>query len=225
MKLRLGLLFAIAIAMLLLAPAEAQDAAYVGSELCADCHEGYEEGLAMSPHGKQGFANLSTHGCESCHGPSEKHLEDPEAFQPRVIDLSKDEQSAMCQSCHAGESQFFWKGSMHDTRGLSCLDCHVDTLQRLDAPNEQQQRTSAVSDGTLSTGASPRREERSIDFIVANAADVVHMSVTEVSEQVGASEGSVVGLMPHPEHAVDPLAGGTDGRALFESVAACSAKQ
>jgi phosphoribosylformylglycinamidine synthase I len=30
--------------------------------------------------------------------------------------------------------------------------------------------------------------------------------------------GNVVGLMPHPEHAVDPLLGPTGGRALFESV-------
>ncbi len=35
---------------------------------------------------------------------------------------------------------------------------------------------------------------RIADFIMANAADVVHMSVTEVSERVEASEGSVVGL-------------------------------
>jgi phosphoribosylformylglycinamidine synthase len=35
------------------------------------------------------------------------------------------------------------------------------------------------------------------------------------------SEGrNVVGLMPHPEHAVDPvLAGGTDGRALLAGIA------
>jgi phosphoribosylformylglycinamidine synthase subunit PurQ / glutaminase len=30
--------------------------------------------------------------------------------------------------------------------------------------------------------------------------------------------GNVVGLMPHPEHAVDPLLGPAGGRALFESV-------
>src|SRR6266540_3741044 len=30
--------------------------------------------------------------------------------------------------------------------------------------------------------------------------------------------GNVVGLMPHPEHAVDPLLGPTGGRALFSSV-------
>ena len=31
--------------------------------------------------------------------------------------------------------------------------------------------------------------------------------------------GNVVGLMPHPEHAVDPLTGSADGGRLFESVA------
>jgi phosphoribosylformylglycinamidine synthase len=31
---------------------------------------------------------------------------------------------------------------------------------------------------------------------------------------------NVLGLMPHPENLVDPLVGGTDGRAMFESLAA-----
>ena len=36
--------------------------------------------------------------------------------------------------------------------------------------------------------------------------------------------GNVVGLMPHPEHAVDPLLGSTDGGALLRSfLAACAA--
>jgi phosphoribosylformylglycinamidine synthase I len=34
--------------------------------------------------------------------------------------------------------------------------------------------------------------------------------------------GNVVGLMPHPEHAVDPLLGPTGGRPLFESVLAAA---
>jgi phosphoribosylformylglycinamidine synthase subunit PurQ / glutaminase len=33
-------------------------------------------------------------------------------------------------------------------------------------------------------------------------------------------EGNVFGLMPHPEHAVDPLAGSTDGLRIFESMRA-----
>ena len=35
--------------------------------------------------------------------------------------------------------------------------------------------------------------------------------------------GNVVGLMPHPEHAVDPLTGSADGLALFEALAAVPA--
>jgi phosphoribosylformylglycinamidine synthase I len=34
--------------------------------------------------------------------------------------------------------------------------------------------------------------------------------------------GNVMGLMPHPEHAVDPLCGSTDGRLLFECMAAAA---
>ena len=36
--------------------------------------------------------------------------------------------------------------------------------------------------------------------------------------------GNVVGLMPHPEHAVDGLTGSTDGLRVFEAVAAAGAR-
>jgi phosphoribosylformylglycinamidine synthase len=32
----------------------------------------------------------------------------------------------------------------------------------------------------------------------------------------------VLGLMPHPENLIDDLVGGTDGRALFESLVAAA---
>jgi phosphoribosylformylglycinamidine synthase len=35
--------------------------------------------------------------------------------------------------------------------------------------------------------------------------------------------GNVLGLMPHPEHAVDPLTGSSDGLEVFEAVAAAGA--
>src|SRR5215207_4700595 len=40
---------------------------------------------------------------------------------------------------------------------------------------------------------------------------------------VSNAAGNVVGLMPHPEHAVDPLTGSTDGLRLFESAALVAA--
>ncbi len=42
-------------------------------------------------------------------------------------------------------------------------------------------------------------------------------SVADVAG-VANERGNVVGLMPHPEHAVDPLTGSADGLALFESI-------
>jgi DmsE family decaheme c-type cytochrome len=78
------------------------------------------------PHGKSAFARLSDQGCETCHGPGAAHAEDPDnpALHPRVDKLSTAEQSAVCQQCHDGAAQFFWKGSRHETRGLSCISCH-----------------------------------------------------------------------------------------------------
>ena len=40
---------------------------------------------------------------------------------------------------------------------------------------------------------------------------------------VSNAAGNVVGLMPHPEHAVDPLTGSADGLRLFESAALVAA--
>jgi len=99
---------------------------FVGSDLCVTCHTAESERLAGTPHGKGKFAALSAHGCETCHGPGSAHVEDPEnpALQPRIEKWSMREQSAVCQKCHTGGSQFFWHGGVHETRGLSCLSCH-----------------------------------------------------------------------------------------------------
>lgn len=97
---------------------------YVGGETCLECHEGYDQGLAATPHGKSGFSNLSMHGCETCHGPGSKHLDDPEVWPLRITDRAPTEQTAVCQQCHDGGEQFFWQGSTHQTRDLTCTDCH-----------------------------------------------------------------------------------------------------
>jgi phosphoribosylformylglycinamidine synthase subunit PurQ / glutaminase len=52
-----------------------------------------------------------------------------------------------------------------------------------------------------------------------------HNSNGSVRDIAGVSNeaGNVLGLMPHPEHAVDPLTGSTDGLRVFEAVAAAGA--
>ncbi|HSM19849.1 MAG TPA: phosphoribosylformylglycinamidine synthase subunit PurQ [Hyphomicrobiales bacterium] len=72
------------------------------------------------------------------------------------------------------------------------------TLKRLNEENRVLFRYCA-EDGTLSDAANPNG---SIDHI----AGIINEA------------GNVLGMMPHPEDLIDPLLGGTDGRALFESV-------
>ena len=46
--------------------------------------------------------------------------------------------------------------------------------------------------------------------------DTVNGSQRQIAGVLNAS-GNVLGMMPHPERAIEPDHGGTDGRALFES--------
>ena len=63
------------------------------------------------------------------------------------------------------------------------------------------------------------RELEEADQIVLRYAEDCNGSVGDVAG-VCNEAGNVVGLMPHPEHAVDALTGSTDGLRLFESALA-----
>lgn len=108
------------------AAAPAAPQGYAGSDVCITCHSDVGDHLATTPHGKEAFNRRASQGCETCHGPAAAHAEDPdnEALRPRFTKKSVRQQSETCQSCHAGRNQFFWHGGVHETRGLSCINCH-----------------------------------------------------------------------------------------------------
>jgi len=56
---------------------QAPAAGYVGSDTCVACHEDQQHGYDAGPHGKAANprAPAAQHGCESCHGPGEKHID------------------------------------------------------------------------------------------------------------------------------------------------------
>jgi len=121
------------------APAAAQSG-YVGESTCVTCHDqsykGTKHALAFNER-----TPAATHGCESCHGPGQKHAEsgDPDLIQ-RPSKMTPAAVSATCMNCHGRTaSHALWDGSQHDQRNISCVTCH--SVHASKGPSQLKART------------------------------------------------------------------------------------
>jgi len=106
---------------------------YLGEARCAQCHKLEQEHWAHTVHARvfrSGSRNaLAARGCEACHGPGARHLEDA-TDGSRIIAFTRrrgapvEVQNAQCLQCHQGRERMFWQGSIHETSRLGCSDCH-----------------------------------------------------------------------------------------------------
>ncbi|MFM9904314.1 MAG: DmsE family decaheme c-type cytochrome [Pyrinomonadaceae bacterium] len=103
---------------------------YVGSDSCKDCHEAQFKNFADTKHSKlkdvAGWKD-KVQGCESCHGPGRKHLED--ATDPKNIISFKGKSSKAisetCLTCHSGrETHNNFRRGEHWRNNVGCTDCH-----------------------------------------------------------------------------------------------------
>jgi len=104
---------------------------YVGSETCKACHEDQFNAFSKTKHAS--LPDLKSwkgkaHGCESCHGPGSKHVEDPTVKGSIISFKSKDAKavSETCLACHAGrESHNEFRRGEHWRNNIGCTDCHT----------------------------------------------------------------------------------------------------
>ena len=115
---------------------------YIGSEACKDCHEAQFKNFSHTTHSKVASAvswrNKVT-GCESCHGPGKAHAAegDPQKIK-NPVKMKPQEASADCQTCHSQMNEHaMWRGSKHESAGLSCLSCHSAHRERSGANPSQ----------------------------------------------------------------------------------------
>ena len=110
-------------------------AGYVGAETCKGCHEEAFKKFEATRMGrlflKQPRNTTESRGCESCHGPGQKHVEAGGGKGVGgMITFAKNDKTpvekrnAMCTTCHTKGPHLFWQGSAHEARGVACTGCH-----------------------------------------------------------------------------------------------------
>jgi DmsE family decaheme c-type cytochrome len=101
---------------------------YVGDKNCLGCHEEVRASYERSPHhlADDPRTPAAKQGCETCHGPGSKHMDDPDHV--KVVNnftaMSPAAVNATCTTCHNRGEHALWEGSQHERRDLSCTSCH-----------------------------------------------------------------------------------------------------
>jgi len=89
---------------------------YAGHKACEDCHADVVE---KKKTGKHAGVN-----CEACHGPLQKHVDDPASVVPQLPDTG-----VLCAKCHeaniAKPKGFPQVNTAEHSSGAKCNTCHV----------------------------------------------------------------------------------------------------
>jgi len=117
-------------------PAVAPEATYSGQEACMGCHEEIAGQFAGSVHDRLLVEEsaIGSKGCETCHGPGSKHIEEenPE-YIIRFDKIKAVEASSVCLRCHNEAKLMDWHGSEHALNDVSCSSCHKMHQEKLEA--------------------------------------------------------------------------------------------
>jgi len=98
---------------------------------CLDCHENSGVlGISETKHADfdDPKSPAAQKQCQSCHGPSAKHMKFP--MQVANVHFGKASaapaatQNLMCLECHANEARANWSGSPHGFEEVLCTTCH-----------------------------------------------------------------------------------------------------
>jgi DmsE family decaheme c-type cytochrome len=111
------------------APVEAH---FVGDKACLTCHSSQTAEFQKTLMGRISLTQPGKFSCENCHGPGSAHVKAGggrgvggimsfEADDPRT----SEEKNSVCLACHERGQRTMWQGSVHEERGLACVNCHT----------------------------------------------------------------------------------------------------
>jgi predicted CXXCH cytochrome family protein len=110
-----------------MAPVEIPGANYVGNRACAECHSNFTRIFPASPHARIHLEEARLQGqtgCESCHGPGSKHLQEGGGRGKFIVNPGKE--PGICLQCHLEtQSQFHLPQHHPVLEGrMNCVQCH-----------------------------------------------------------------------------------------------------
>ncbi len=129
--------------------------------VCAGCHPEAAQSWANSLHRRTvGAPQLKSEwqGCAACHRGASEHLADVTdvSKRPTLANLTPDQITDLCQTCHRGGKQALWMLSPHSRTKEACLTCHdphgVNPDHMLKAPEVElcrQCHPTQVAEGNL----------------------------------------------------------------------------
>jgi DmsE family decaheme c-type cytochrome len=109
------------------------EATFVGAKVCVTCHASQADAFSHTLMGRIGKTQKGKFDCENCHGPGSAHVKAGGgrgvggiiSFRPEDQSRTAAENNAICLTCHERGERTYWNGSVHDTRGLMCTNCHT----------------------------------------------------------------------------------------------------
>ncbi len=113
---------------MVVAPPGMPGATYVGSEMCAACHEREHKYFQLADHASVAIKISEddaeagqAEGCETCHGPGSLHAEE---YGDKTLIVRSDPET--CFSCHLNIKGKFMLQHHHPVREgiMTCSDCH-----------------------------------------------------------------------------------------------------
>jgi len=140
-----------------------------GADTCLRCHDEESE-YPVLPIFKTKHAVVADERtpfagrqCEACHGPGEFHTQTEEgeeagsivSFNPVDDDLiaTPERYNRLCLNCHEKDARIGWQGSVHESVGTTCTNCH-----RIHVEHDQVLATASQPDVCLSCHKQQRAE-------------------------------------------------------------------
>ena len=114
-------------------PSAPVEAHYIGAKVCLTCHASQAAEFGKTLMGRIGKTQKGKFDCENCHGPGSAHAKAGGgrgvggiiSFRPNDDSRTAEENNALCLGCHEKGDRTLWRGSIHQSRGLMCTNCHT----------------------------------------------------------------------------------------------------